>query len=69
MRTLNCWWLLSLWALVRSAAAGLPPGLLDVTQPPYRADAGGSNDCTAALQQAVNDARDRGLVCFFPAGT
>lgn len=45
------------------------PGLLDVTQPPYRADPGGIADSTKAIQQAVNDARDRGLVCFFPGGT
>lgn len=44
-------------------------GLLDVTQPPYRADPTGATDSTKAIQQAVNDARDRGLVCFFPGGT
>ena len=44
-------------------------GLLDVTQPPYMADLTGNADCTKAIQQAVNDARDRGLVCFFPGGT
>jgi hypothetical protein len=44
-------------------------GCLDVTQPPYLADPTGTKDSTAALQRAVNDARDRGLVCFFPEGT
>ena len=40
-----------------------------MTQPPYEADPTGTADCTKAIQQAVNDARDRGLVCFFPGGT
>lgn len=44
-------------------------GLLDVTKPPYSADPAGRADSTAAIQRAVNDARDRGLVCFFPEGT
>jgi hypothetical protein len=33
------------------------------------ADATGRTDATAAIQRAVNDARDAGLVCFFPEGT
>lgn len=44
-------------------------GCLDVTQVPYRADPTGRADATAAIQRAVNDARDAGLVCFFPEGT
>ena len=44
-------------------------GLLDVTKPPYSADPAGELDSTASLQRAVNDARDQGLVCFFPEGT
>jgi hypothetical protein len=44
-------------------------GCLDVTKVPYSADPGGRSDSTQAIQRAVNDARDRGLVCFFPAGT
>lgn len=44
-------------------------GLLDVTKPPYAADPTGRVDSTAALQRAVNDARDHGLVCFFREGT
>jgi hypothetical protein len=44
-------------------------GLLDVTKAPYRADPTGTADSTKAIQRAVNDARDRGLVCFFPEGT
>ena len=61
-------------------AAELPPGadsgdrllqfgLLDVTKTPYQADASGNTDSTKAIQQAVNDARDHALVCFFPEGT
>ncbi len=44
-------------------------GLLDVTKAPYSADPTGEADSTAAIQRAVNDARDHGLVCFFPEGT
>jgi hypothetical protein len=44
-------------------------GLLDVTRAPYHADPTGAADSTRAIQQAANDARDRGLVCFFPGGT
>jgi hypothetical protein len=44
-------------------------GLLDVTKAPYSADPTGEVDSTAAIQRAVNDARDHGLVCFFPEGT
>jgi hypothetical protein len=62
------------------ACASLPPefdrrdelyqlGLLDVTKAPYSADPTGEADSTAAIQRAVNDARDNWLVCFFPEGT
>jgi hypothetical protein len=44
-------------------------GILDVTQKPYTADPKGKKDSTDAIQKAVNDARDSGLVCFFPEGT
>ncbi|NLY00626.1 MAG: hypothetical protein GXY83_31400 [Rhodopirellula sp.] len=44
-------------------------GCLDVTRLPYAADPTGRSDSTEAIQHAVNDARDRGLVCFFPEGT
>jgi hypothetical protein len=44
-------------------------GLLDVTKAPYSADPTGKADSTAAIQRAVNDARDNWLVCFFPEGT
>jgi hypothetical protein len=44
-------------------------GLLDITQAPYLADPKGVSDSTAAIQKAVNDARDKGMVCFFPEGT
>ena len=43
-------------------------GYLDVTKPPYLADASGKNDSTEAIQKAVNDARDFQYVCFFPEG-
>jgi hypothetical protein len=44
-------------------------GCLDVTAAPYLADPSGTSDSTEAIQRAVNDARDRALVCFFPEGT
>lgn len=44
-------------------------GFLDVTRAPYQADPTGKTDSTKAIQQAVNDARDHQLVCFFPSGT
>ena len=44
-------------------------GCLDVTKTPYKADPRGATDSTQAIQRAVNDARDRGLACFFPEGT
>ncbi|MGE3778557.1 MAG: glycosyl hydrolase family 28-related protein [Pirellulaceae bacterium] len=44
-------------------------GCLDVTRAPYAADPSGKTDSTAAIQRAVNAARDQGLVCFFPEGT
>lgn len=47
----------------------LEKGCLDVTKAPYHADPTGKKDSTAAIQRAVNDARDHQYVCFFPAGT
>jgi len=47
----------------------LAVGCLDVTKAPYLADPTGTKDATAALQRAINDARDHGLVCFLPEGT
>jgi len=44
-------------------------GFLDVTAAPFRADPTGREDSTAALQKAVDFARDRQMVCFFPPGT
>lgn len=43
-------------------------GFLDVTKAPYNADSSGRADATAAIQQAINDARDARLVCYLPAG-
>lgn len=48
-----------------SAAAGF----IDVTRPPFGADPTGAADCTGALQKAIDFARDRQMVCFFPPGT
>lgn len=44
-------------------------GCLNVTKGPFYADPTGEKDCTAALQAAINFARDHQLVCFFPPGT
>ncbi len=59
-------------------AQGPPPGIdpnnelyqlgyLDITL--YGADATGTDDSTDAIQDAINDARDYSLVCYFPTGT
>ena len=67
--------ILAAFAALAAAAApqltGADPaayGILDVTRPPYRADPTGERDSTAAIQQAVNDARDRRMVAWFPPG-
>jgi hypothetical protein len=44
-------------------------GCLDVTKAPYLADPTGRADSTEAIQRAAGDARDHGLVCFFPEGS
>ena len=71
---------LSVFCIVAAAsAAQLPAGVdpadpllqagcLDVTKAPYLADPTGVKDATEAIQRAVNDARDHGLVCFFSEG-
>lgn len=46
----------------------LAAGLLDVTATPYNADPTGRRDATAALQRAVEDARDARLIAHLPAG-
>jgi hypothetical protein len=43
-------------------------GVLDVTKAPYNAKGDGATDNTAALQQAVKDARDGRLITYLPAG-
>ena len=43
-------------------------GFLDVTKAPYLADPTGKHDATAAIQKALNDARDARLVTYLPAG-
>ncbi len=43
-------------------------GYIDVTAFPYGADATGNTDATAAIQQALNDARDARMICYLPAG-
>jgi hypothetical protein len=44
-------------------------GILDVTKAPYHADPGGRRDSTAAIQRALDDARDARMVTFLPPGT
>lgn len=48
---------------------GAALGRVDVTQPPFSADSSGRQDSTAALQAAIDYARDHQMVCFFPPGT
>lgn len=54
---------------VKATDSLLEAGCLDVTKAPYFADSTGRKDSTAAIQRAVNDARDYQYVCFFPSGT
>ncbi|CAN5735517.1 hypothetical protein BH09VER1_BH09VER1_39800 [soil metagenome] len=43
---------------------------IDVTQPPYSADATGAKDSTAAIQAALDQAaKDGGSIVFLPSGT
>ncbi len=44
-------------------------GVVDVTAAPFSADNSGGSDATLAIRQAVEFARDRQMVLFFPAGT
>jgi hypothetical protein len=44
-------------------------GLLSVTSAPFNADPTGKTDSTKAIQNAVDEARNKQLVCFFPSGT
>jgi hypothetical protein len=44
-------------------------GLLDITKAPFNADPSGKTDSTKAIQDAVNESRNKQLVCFFPSGT
>jgi hypothetical protein len=82
LAALNLMLCLMIFALLLSFAQGsrfptrvdqndklLAIGLLDVTKKPYSADPEGMTDSTEAIRKAVNDARDNGLVCFFPMGT
>jgi len=48
-----------------------PPdaGVVDVTQPPYRAKADGKTDDTAAIQQALDDYPDKQAIIYLPNGT
>lgn len=43
-------------------------GFFDVTKAPYLADPTGKQDSTAAIQRAVNDARDAQMITYLPAG-
>lgn len=82
MRSAMCWAVSCMVPLVVAVGVARAPGapaeagdrllklgLLDVTAAPYAADRTGGSDSTKAIQRAVNDARDRRLVCFFPEGT
>ncbi|MDP3070980.1 MAG: glycosyl hydrolase family 28-related protein [Opitutaceae bacterium] len=43
-------------------------GFLDVTKAPYLADPTGRQDATAAIQRALNDARDAQMITYLPTG-
>jgi hypothetical protein len=44
-------------------------GVVDVTAKPFEADRSGQRDSTAELQKAIEFARDKRMVAFFPLGT
>ena len=44
-------------------------GVIDVTQSPYNADNTGTNDATAAIQQAIDDFPNRNKIIYLPNGT
>ena len=46
----------------------LPCGMLDVTMPPFNADATGRQDATASIQAAIDAAVEFTLAVFFPPG-
>ncbi len=54
---------------LNSSHTMIDQGLLDVTKPPFMADASGTQDSTEALQHAIHFAREHGLVTWFPTGT
>lgn len=58
---------------IGAAVAALGAGALgwiDITQSPYNADKTGTNDCTSAIQSAINAAVTAGGgTIYFPAGT
>jgi hypothetical protein len=43
-------------------------GLLDVTKAPFKADPTGKQDCTKALQEAIDHAQKNHMVAYFPTG-
>lgn len=43
-------------------------GFVNVAAPPFNADPSGQRDSTQVIQEAVNYARERQLVCLFPPG-
>ena len=71
------------WLAVTLCPAQVPPagyaelgnqklaqlGVLDVTAKPFQADPTGQRDSTDALQKAIDFARDKRMVAFFPLGT
>ncbi len=61
--------LAAVWICVVDLTAAVPDGFLDVTAEPYNADKTGATDSTAALQAALDDARDDNLVVWLPGGT
>jgi hypothetical protein len=56
---------------IPDAVAGQPKarwGFVDVSEAPFRADNTGKSDATAAIQRAIEFARDNQMVCWFSSG-
>lgn len=62
---------LALFGTLRAESLVFPAdaGLIDVTLPPYNARGDGTMDCTAAIQQALQDYPDQNRIIYLPDGT
>jgi len=73
LRLSICWAVVGAGALSAARAESIvfpaDAGVVDVTQPPYNARGDGKTDCSAAIQQALQDHPDQNCVIYLPNGT